>query len=162
MSKKVKEEKITGERKSRRSFLKTAAVATGAAAGVMGFPGVMRLHGGGPDQMEDADLLGRRNGRLHQVPGFRQESGRDDRGTAPDRMPARRRHRRDLRDVRRREIRRVRRLPQLRRLLARQDSRGHLPLLLPLRHGPSRPVGHLVSGPRAARRSPARPTGSTT
>ena len=48
MSKKVKEEKITGDKRSRLSFLKTAAVATGAAAGVMGFPGVMRLSAAAP------------------------------------------------------------------------------------------------------------------
>ena len=127
-----------------------------------GVPGRNAPVGGGPDQVEDADLLGRGDSRLHEVPGFRQEGVRDDRGTVVDRMPARRRHRRDLRDVRRRQGRRFRCLPQLRRLLVRQDPRGHLPLLLPLRHGPSRPVGHLVSGPRAARRSPARPTASTT
>ena len=82
MSKKVKEEKITGEKKSRRSFLKTAAVATGAAAGVMGFPGVMRLHAAAPIKWKmqtcwDAGTVG-----LHQVPGLRQEGGRDDRGAA--------------------------------------------------------------------------------
>ena len=48
MSKKGKEQKVTVEKKSRRSFLKTAAVATGAAAGVMGFPGVMRLSAAAP------------------------------------------------------------------------------------------------------------------
>lgn len=52
MSKKMKEEQVTGEKKSRRSFLKTAAVATGAAAGVMGFPGVMRLSAAAPIKMK--------------------------------------------------------------------------------------------------------------
>lgn len=52
MSRKEKEEKVTGEKGSRRSFLKTAAVATGAAAGVMGFPGVMRLSAAAPIKMK--------------------------------------------------------------------------------------------------------------
>jgi len=44
-----KEEKKTAAQKgSRRSFLKTAAVAAGGAAGVMGFPGVMRLSAAAP------------------------------------------------------------------------------------------------------------------
>lgn len=48
MSTKVKKGNIATQKGSRRSFLKTTAVAAGAAAGVMGFPGVMRLHAAAP------------------------------------------------------------------------------------------------------------------
>jgi TAT (twin-arginine translocation) pathway signal sequence len=48
MSKKVKQDKTSVEKGSRRSFLKTAAVVAGGAAGVMGFPGVMRLSAARP------------------------------------------------------------------------------------------------------------------
>ena len=48
MRTKEKQDKTTTKKESRRSFLKTAAVATGAAAGVMGFPGVMRLSAAAP------------------------------------------------------------------------------------------------------------------
>jgi TRAP-type mannitol/chloroaromatic compound transport system substrate-binding protein len=43
MKKKSEKIKDPGSNKSRRDFLKTAAVAGGTAAGVLGFPGVMRL-----------------------------------------------------------------------------------------------------------------------
>ena len=46
--KKEKQEKVTVEKKSRRSFLKKAAVVAGGAAGVMGFPGVMKLSAAAP------------------------------------------------------------------------------------------------------------------
>ena len=45
---KEKQEKVTVEKKSRRSFLKKAAVVAGGAAGVMGFPGVMKLSAAAP------------------------------------------------------------------------------------------------------------------
>ncbi len=48
MSKEAKKVKSPKETKSRRTFLKTAAVAAGTAAGVMGFPGVMRLSAAAP------------------------------------------------------------------------------------------------------------------
>jgi TRAP-type mannitol/chloroaromatic compound transport system substrate-binding protein len=48
MRTKEKQDKTATRKESRRSFLKTAAVATGAAAGVMGFPGVMRLSAAAP------------------------------------------------------------------------------------------------------------------
>lgn len=48
MSKEAKKVKSPKETKSRRNFLKTAAVAAGTAAGVMGFPGVMRLSAAAP------------------------------------------------------------------------------------------------------------------
>ena len=155
--KKGKPNQAKEENTSRRSFLKTAAVATGAAAGVMGAPRRDAPFGGRADQVEDADLLGRRDRRLHEVPGLRQEGGGDDRGPAPDRMPACRRHRRDLRDVRRGQGGRLRRLPQLPTPHpGREGPPLHLSLLLPLRDGPSRPVGHLVSVPR---RQGTRPRG---
>ena len=43
MGEKTKSVKSISTHKSRRDFLKTAAIAGGAAAGVIGFPGVMRL-----------------------------------------------------------------------------------------------------------------------
>ncbi len=48
MTKKEKQNKTSVEKGSRRSFLKTAAVVAGGAAGVMGFPGVMRLSAAAP------------------------------------------------------------------------------------------------------------------
>jgi TRAP-type mannitol/chloroaromatic compound transport system substrate-binding protein len=48
MSKETKKVEKAAQKGSRRSFLKTAAVATGAAAGVMGFPGVMKLSAAAP------------------------------------------------------------------------------------------------------------------
>ena len=51
MSKKEKQDKATAKG-SRRSFLKTAAVVAGGAAGVMGFPGVMRLSAQAPIKMK--------------------------------------------------------------------------------------------------------------
>jgi TRAP-type mannitol/chloroaromatic compound transport system substrate-binding protein len=44
----TKKEKTTVEKGSRRSFLKKAAVVAGGAAGVMGFPGVMKLSAQSP------------------------------------------------------------------------------------------------------------------
>ena len=48
MSKEAKQVKSPKEKNSRRNFLKTAAVAAGATAGVMGFPGVMKLSAAAP------------------------------------------------------------------------------------------------------------------
>ena len=48
MSAKVKKDNIATKKASRRSFLKATAVAAGAAAGVMGLPGVGRLHAAAP------------------------------------------------------------------------------------------------------------------
>ncbi|MCX5821171.1 MAG: twin-arginine translocation signal domain-containing protein, partial [Deltaproteobacteria bacterium] len=63
MTKKEKQDKTTVEKGSRRSFLKTAAVVAGGAAGVMGFPGVMRLSAAAPIKMKmqtawDAGTIG--------------------------------------------------------------------------------------------------------
>ncbi len=63
MSKEAKKVKSPKETKSRRNFLKTAAVAAGTAAGVMGFPGVMRLSAAAPikwkmQTMWDAGTVG--------------------------------------------------------------------------------------------------------
>ncbi len=52
MTKKEKQNKTSVEKGSRRSFLKTAAVVAGGAAGVMGFPGVMRLSAAAPIKMK--------------------------------------------------------------------------------------------------------------
>jgi TRAP-type mannitol/chloroaromatic compound transport system substrate-binding protein len=48
MDTKEKKDKSAVKKGTRRSFLKGAAVAAGAAAGVMGFPGVMRLSAAAP------------------------------------------------------------------------------------------------------------------
>ncbi len=63
MKDKTKKTKNTGSKKSRRDFLKTAAVAGGTAAGVLGFPGVMRLSAAEPINIKmqtawDAGTLG--------------------------------------------------------------------------------------------------------
>jgi len=63
MKDKAKKTKNTGSNKSRRDFLRTAAVAGGAAAGVLGFPGVMRLSAAEPINIKmqtvwDAGTLG--------------------------------------------------------------------------------------------------------
>jgi TRAP-type mannitol/chloroaromatic compound transport system substrate-binding protein len=52
MTKKEKQDKTSVEKGSRRSFLKTAAVVAGGAAGVMGFPGVMRLSAAAPIKLK--------------------------------------------------------------------------------------------------------------
>jgi hypothetical protein len=52
MSTKEKQDKNATKKGSRRSFLKTAAVVAGGAAGVMGFPGVMRLSAAAPIKMK--------------------------------------------------------------------------------------------------------------
>jgi anaerobic selenocysteine-containing dehydrogenase len=59
----AKKTKNVTSNKSRRDFLKTAAVAGGAAAGVLGFPGVMRLSAAEPINIKmqtawDAGTLG--------------------------------------------------------------------------------------------------------
>jgi TRAP-type mannitol/chloroaromatic compound transport system substrate-binding protein len=53
----VKEKKSVGhqtgaKKESRRDFLKTAAVVAGGAAGVMGFPGVMKLSAAAPIKLK--------------------------------------------------------------------------------------------------------------
>ena len=63
MNDKAKKTKDVAPKKSRRDFLKTAAVAGGAAAGVLGFPGVMRLSAAEPINIKmqtawDAGTLG--------------------------------------------------------------------------------------------------------
>jgi TRAP-type mannitol/chloroaromatic compound transport system substrate-binding protein len=52
MSKEAKQVKSPKETKSRRNFLKTAAVVAGGAAGVMGFPNVMRLQAAAPIKLK--------------------------------------------------------------------------------------------------------------
>jgi len=56
---------------SRRKFLKTAAVAAGTAAGVLGFPGVMRLQAAAPIKIKiqtawDAGTVGYT--KFHKIP----------------------------------------------------------------------------------------------
>jgi len=52
---KKEQAKTSAEKGSRRSFLKSAAVATGAAAGAMGFPGVMRVSAQSPIKLKMQD-----------------------------------------------------------------------------------------------------------
>jgi TRAP-type mannitol/chloroaromatic compound transport system substrate-binding protein len=47
----------TVEKQSRRGFLKKAAVVAGGAAGVMGFPGVMRLSAAAPIKWRMQDIM---------------------------------------------------------------------------------------------------------
>ena len=63
MNDKVKKTKNAGSKKSRRDFLKTAAVAGGTTAAVLGFPGGMRLSAAEPINIKmqtawDAGTLG--------------------------------------------------------------------------------------------------------
>ena len=62
MNDKDKKIKNTGSKKSRRDFLKTAAVAGGTAAGVLGFPGVMRLSAAEPINIKMQTAWGRHSG----------------------------------------------------------------------------------------------------
>ena len=134
------------DNKSRRGFLKGAAVAAGAA-GLVGFPGVMRVSAQAPIKMKmqtawDAGTVG-----LHRVPEVLQVCGGDLGGQADGRGVPGRGHRGDLRDVRRRQGGGLRRHHSFDAYWPGKVPVCSLPDLLPLQSRPARSVRDLVREP---------------